>query len=269
MKKLLILLLIIISGINPENICLGQLKSPHAKDFYRYLQKEQLYNESLCWLNLNTEKLTPYFFYMESARNLLALQQIDSANGFLSEIDEFKQPQQLELAFETALAVKDTAGVRKLFKNSLYLNNLKNIPDYRLAQMMYTRKEAGQMLSITPQTTDISIIVDRYSGFKNKPGFKAACLSAIIPGSGKWYLGYKHQAKSAFIINIILGAVAVESWLRDAPGFMRISSTSLFSVFYIGNIWGTASLAKKRKYDFYKQINEDIADFFKYRITPY
>jgi hypothetical protein len=90
----------------------------------------------------------------------------------------------------------------------------------------------------------------------------AGVYSAIIPGLGKLYLGYKYQAFTAFVTNALLAGQSIESYVRSGPGSVRfILSTSLFSVFYGGNILGSIFQAKKQRHDYLKQIDHEIFDY--------
>jgi hypothetical protein len=122
----------------------------------------------------------------------------------------------------------------------------------------------------TVQDTDISAISPflrdikmRYERPPHYSGFLAGVYSAIIPGMGKLYLGYKEQALSAFIENIALGAQAAESYYRAGYKSARFIITgSLFGLFYGGNIWGSIILAKKQKREHLKQIDYEIFNYY-------
>ena len=77
--------------------------------------------------------------------------------------------------------------------------------------------------------------------YKDKSPFLAATMSAIIPGAGKIYSGDLRSGISTFLIVGALGIMAAESWykfgLRD---WRTITLGSVFGVFYIGNIYGSA-----------------------------
>lgn len=79
---------------------------------------------------------------------------------------------------------------------------------------------------------------------KNKSPLLAALFSAIIPGSGKLYSGNKGQAFASFVYVGINGVVTLESFLKAGiTGHRFIIFGSLFSIFYSGNIYGSAVAA--------------------------
>jgi len=87
----------------------------------------------------------------------------------------------------------------------------------------------------------------------------AGLFSAVVPGAGKLYMGYKFQALSAFIMNMMLAGQSAESYFRTGPRSARfIVSASLFGIFYGGNIYGSIIGAKKQRHDYLKQIDHEI-----------
>lgn len=90
---------------------------------------------------------------------------------------------------------------------------------------------------------------------KRKSPWLAGAMSALLPGSGKFYAGYRGQAIASLIPCLIFGAAGVESYFRSGPKSIPfIASTSLFSLFYLGNIWGSAISVKT----LYEQKDREI-----------
>lgn len=75
---------------------------------------------------------------------------------------------------------------------------------------------------------------------RHKSPFVAGLLSAVIPGAGKVYAGKAGEGASAFLTVVPLGIVTAEQWIKNGPSHWgTILSASLFSLFYIGNIYGS------------------------------
>ena len=90
---------------------------------------------------------------------------------------------------------------------------------------------------------------------KKKSPLLAGLMSAVIPGSGKFYAGYRGQAISAMIPTFIFAAAAAESYYRaSAKSGQFIAAASLFGIFYMGNIWGSVLSVKT----FYELRNNEI-----------
>lgn len=80
-------------------------------------------------------------------------------------------------------------------------------------------------------------------------------MSAVVPGSGKFYAGYRGQALSSMFPTLIFAASAAEAYHRAGPkSFQFIAAASIFSIFYVGNIWGSVLSVKT----FYEIRNNEI-----------
>jgi hypothetical protein len=86
--------------------------------------------------------------------------------------------------------------------------------------------------------TDIS---KRLKKQNKKTPFKAAMLSVVIPGLGKYYAGRRGQAVATFFGTVILGLIAGENFYRGGPRSPQFFVTGgIFTAFYFGNIVGSA-----------------------------
>jgi len=107
-----------------------------------------------------------------------------------------------------------------------------------------------------------SILKKNYTvlyNFKRKSPFTAGLLSAVIPGLGKAYTGNNGQALATFIRVAALGLLSVESYNKLGPlnpQFLILSS--LFTIFYVGNIWGSALSVQIQKNEKFKEIDHNI-----------
>lgn len=101
---------------------------------------------------------------------------------------------------------------------------------------------------------------------KKKSPMLAGVMSAIIPGSGKIYAGNTGQGLAAMTMVGILGISAAESYFRpfdrsDKKGYKSpefITFGSLFTIFYVGNIWGSALSVKLAREHQLREINDEI-----------
>lgn len=95
---------------------------------------------------------------------------------------------------------------------------------------------------------------------KKKSPFVAGALSAVVPGLGKFYAGKKGAGLAAFAANGALAAMAFESYYRTksfkSPQF--ITFTTLFSFFYVGNIFGSVFSIKQQIKSVNGKINNEI-----------
>ncbi len=113
-----------------------------------------------------------------------------------------------------------------------------------------------------PIATEEQSLKNYYSKVKNhnpKSRLLAGAMSAIVPGSGKFYTDYRGQGATALVTVLSLAAITAESYSRAGPKSIQfISFSSLFSIFYVGNIWGSVNSVKKRNDSFYKELERNV-----------
>lgn len=94
----------------------------------------------------------------------------------------------------------------------------------------------------------LKAIVSKLQHQKKKSPFMAALLSTAVPGLGKVYAGRKGQAFASFFSTLGIALISAENLYRGgikSPQF--IVSASVFSIFYLGNIVGSAYSVKMAK----------------------
>ena len=95
--------------------------------------------------------------------------------------------------------------------------------------------------------------------YRSKSPFLAGVYSAVIPGAGKFYAGKKRQGIAAFLPVISLAAVTYEAYRKGGVRSARfIGFGSLFSLFYIGNIWGSVLSVRVKEKEFYRAYDNKI-----------
>lgn len=100
---------------------------------------------------------------------------------------------------------------------------------------------------------------EKLKSLKRKSPAVAGVLSAVIPGLGLVYSGNNGQALSSFIRVAAMGALSIESFSKLGPTHPQfIAFASLFSFFYIGNIWGSALSVQIRKNEQTKELDHNI-----------
>jgi hypothetical protein len=95
--------------------------------------------------------------------------------------------------------------------------------------------------------------------YKRKSPFVAGFLSALFPGIGKIYAGYRGMPFGTMYLTLPLAAVAIEVALIAgilSPPFLVFGS--LFGIFYIGNIWGSAVSVYAIEKELYAEIDHNI-----------
>ena len=117
---------------------------------------------------------------------------------------------------------------------------------------------------------DLQFHFNEFKTVNNKKAWVGGLLSAIIPASGKLYIGRTNSFLGAFLINVAHGIIAYEAISRKGINNpYSIVSTCVFGVFYLSNIFGTAHDLKrirneKRKHFLYEVADYQSADLFFY-----
>jgi tetratricopeptide (TPR) repeat protein len=94
---------------------------------------------------------------------------------------------------------------------------------------------------------------------KRKSPLIAGLMSSIVPGSGKMYTGLYGQGTMTLMANAIFGLQAYEGLRKDGIQSVRfVVFTSLFSVFYVANIWGSVVTVRLQEQTFNDSMNETI-----------
>ena len=147
------------------------------------------------------------------------------------------------------------------------INNLK-IHEQSGISLLMRDYVAFDTLSKRFNTTDTSLQTEhtlqlqyakKLKSLKRKSPAVAGVLSAVIPGLGLVYSGNNGQALSSFIRVAAMGALSIESLSKLGPTHPQfIAFASLFSFFYIGNIWGSALSVQIRKNEQTKELDHNI-----------
>lgn len=106
---------------------------------------------------------------------------------------------------------------------------------------------------------NFNIYSDQLSSIKRKSPFLAGLFSAFIPGSGKAYAGKPLSGISNFTSIAIFGVQTYEGLVKGgvkSPQFILFGS--VFTTFYIANIWGSILSVKVREREKYEEIDHKI-----------
>lgn len=94
---------------------------------------------------------------------------------------------------------------------------------------------------------------------KRKSPFLAGLMSAIVPGSGRIYAGKTGLGIGTFLTTAVLGLQTWEGYRKDGIESARfIIFGSIFSVLYVGNIWGSVFTVKMVNNEFNDAVNHQI-----------
>jgi hypothetical protein len=106
---------------------------------------------------------------------------------------------------------------------------------------------------------DLYILNVETSRRREKNGFLAGLMSAIIPGTGKLYAGKPHEVFASFLpvaYNLVQAGEGYYYKKFDSPHFYIFGTIS--SVFYASNILGSVKAAKRKNEEFSYKIKANV-----------
>jgi len=113
--------------------------------------------------------------------------------------------------------------------------------------------------ALTNEEKRLGQYADKLKAFPRKSMFLAGLYSAVIPGLGKVYAGKPKQGIAAFLPLLSLGLLTYEGLRKDGVRSARfIGFGSLFTLFYVGNIWGSALAVRVRRNEFNREYDNKI-----------
>ena len=148
-----------------------------------------------------------------------------------------------ERMHEDAAALLFSPGLFAPSDTLQYLRGLLayEVHDFQAAEACFSQVPAG-----SPYAPRAQLFLDTWRsepeiGLPSRSPFLAAAMSAVIPGAGKIYAGDLNSGLSTLLIVGALGAMTAEAWSKlGLQDWRTIGLASVFGVFYIGNIYGSA-----------------------------
>lgn len=105
----------------------------------------------------------------------------------------------------------------------------------------------------------LNFFYEKLTQQKDKSPFLAGTLSALVPGLGKVYAGKKAEALGSFISIASLLVLTNEAYKNDGvKSIPFIGLAGITTIFYLGNIWGSAATVKVKNSQFNNTINNEI-----------
>ena len=170
-----------------------------------------------------------------SSYNSIIKGNFDDSKKILIEVDTLKQLKNLELS-----------GICLLERN---------LNDFKILSSGFNYNYSP----IAQQEHNLNDYYLKISKHKNKSMFVAGLLSAVVPGAGKIYAGKNWEGLSSLFMVGCLGATTYECYRKaGVSNYKTIIFGSIFTIFYIGNIWGSSFSVKIKNDEFSKTINQQI-----------
>jgi hypothetical protein len=113
--------------------------------------------------------------------------------------------------------------------------------------------------TVQGREAELMALQQRALQIRRKSPFVAAGLSALLPGSGKWYAGEPKDAAIGFVTIGIMAFQAYRGFKKDgASSVYGWISASLGAGFYFGNIYGSARSARRYNQRQWKKLEPDL-----------
>ena len=223
-----------------ENFSLQQLDSIHYFLGFNHYNLKELQGSANYFTKVSetSEMYEAAFFF--AAYNHTFLEKYDSSKYFLQQFHFADSSLYNELkAFE----LSGIALLERDFEAFEQLQNTYSFQYYQLEKQEQSMQKAYRSLQAQ----------------KHKSPAVAAILSAVVPGLGRVYAGKPKQGIATFLPIAMLALQMQENIRkRGLKNPFTIFYSGLFTVFYVGNIWGSAFSVKIKKDEFSQAVNHQI-----------
>lgn len=240
-------------------------------DFLFYLIGNKMRNEAIELVkdrHLDSDTL-----YFMKGYAYYSAQRLDTASYYYSLVPA-KSPFHSEACFFNALTQahlgntnQSIASLNKIVDTSVSTQNMKL---FELAGMSLLQRDLNAFDSyfstlnssdyrLESEAAELCKIRESIAKHKTKSSWLAAGLSAIVPGLGKIYAGNLGEGVSVFLLTGSMMAVTAENWVKEgATNWKTILFGTITSVFYIGNIYGSAVTVRVANDIFNNETNVQI-----------
>lgn len=245
--------------------------------FVKFLCDKGYYKE--CILEVNLQKTNIEFFTDET------ISRLDSLNYYLAwsyysikqlrnSISAFKKVGRNSVFYNKSVqfAAYNHSHLGEYFLSNMILEKEKptNIINFQKAGNNLLKRDINQFNYILKSIDtskyylqkeisnlkEISLVIKNH---KEKSPILAAGMSSLIPGLGKIYAGKIGQGISSFLTCSMFALIGVEQYnKRGLSDYRTIIASSLFTIFYIGNIWGSYFSVLIAEKEYNNAINKNI-----------
>lgn len=131
--------------------------------------------------------------------------------------------------------------------------------DMERFMLYYGQIEQSQNFRIAAEKEKFREYASGITGHHPKSVFLGGLFSALVPGSGKIYAGKTGEGIGSLIIVSAMGLTAYENYRKEGFGNAKtLIFGSLFSILYIGNIYGTLFTVKMTNEEFDHEMDNRI-----------
>jgi hypothetical protein len=191
------------------------------------------YLKGWAFYNIKALDSASVYFLKTSSNTFVGIKsRFFAAYNFLYQGNEIKANEILESLLLNDLQLKELLFVQKA--GAALLN--RNYREYSLIKKNFTNNWYALSETEDKLSQYHKLLISR----KKKSPWVAGCMSVVIPGSGKMYSGKIGEGISVLLSHAILAGITIENYQKAGPGnYKTILFGSLFTIFYLGNIYGS------------------------------
>ena len=260
----------------PSSLCLAQINRNDDVDFAFYLLENrkfeeiiQLFHPVLSELEQNTLRSDSinyilgmaHYYRKELEKSAFHLLKVSDNSIFYdnsiffsalnyAHLGNYLQAQTVLTAstdeqYEELKAIQ-LAGIALLKRDFEMFDKYAN--NFRFEQYFYSNSQS-QLLNVRGELEE----------FSQKTPLMAGTLSAIVPALGKIYTGQLGEGIATFLTVGTFAAITAENWYKNGiSNWKTITFGTLFSIFYVGNIFGSVATVKVYINQFNEKQNNTI-----------
>lgn len=120
-------------------------------------------------------------------------------------------------------------------------------------------KSDSSLAALSTQWSNMNQIITELENHKAKKPWLAGLMSAVVPGSGKFYAGKKGEGVASFIGTVSFGLVAWENYRKLGIKHPKtIIFGSIFAATYVSNIYGSVVSVRIYETEYNHAIHNQI-----------
>jgi hypothetical protein len=267
-KKTIILVLLCTLSLN----LLAQYSTKQRFEFAHHLIKSNDFDEALIELNLLENKTSSDSLYYLKGWSLYSLKQLDNSAYNLQKVkpeSSFYHKSHFFAAYNYAHTqnYNEAKQVLNQIESNQKLVQLKNFESSGIALLernlnTYETSRIKTTDILPALQTEVVNLNKLYASIKNRKPKKmwlAGLMSAIVPGSGKIYAGKTGEGIASMLMVTSTGLVTWENHRKlGIKNFKTILFGSIFTIFYVGNIYGSVFSVKISNEEFNHEMDQKI-----------
>lgn len=268
MKKIFFLVLFCTLSLS----LLAQYSTKQRFEFAHHLIKSNDFDEALIELNLLENKTDSDSLYYLKGWSLYSLKQLESSAYNLRKVkpeSSFYHKSHFFAAYnyvhtQNYNEAKQVLNQIKLNQKLVQLKNFE-ISGIALLERDLDTYETSRLKTqnILPALqTEVVNLNKLHASIKNRKPKKmwlAGLMSAVVPGSGKIYAGKTGEGIASMLMVTSMGLVTWENHRKlGIKNFKTILFGSIFTIFYVGNIYGSVFSVKISNEEFNHEMDQKI-----------